>query len=500
MLPGHGGFPGRRRKSRRTVSPFDAWQLPPGFELGEEEVVTRAEGMSPFRHPSLTEGRLLELAERLRFLRRTTLQPRPVGEILEVVDQVARRFLDLGDPLRQEALVTVAAFGGYSRAMVASLVDGMAREWRGDRLRRLLRSEFPDPRVLDGFVPGPVGGRVRALGYPLTFHLGAGAVPGVATTSMIRALLVKSAVLLKPGLGDLPLPVLFTRGLREEEPELAQATAVLYWPGEEAAETAVALGAADLVVAYGSDETVAWVRSSLPPSTPLRGYRHRMGFGIVGRGGLGKGTDCGSGHSAGGLARKAAKAVATFDQKGCVSPHVIFVEEGGDTAPEEWAALLAAALRDLESELPSGSVPPEAGAAIQQLRGVAEMNEAMGTGRVHHGGPEAPWTVLFHPEGPVEPACSHRTVRVIPVRSGAAAVKEVQTWGPYLQTVGLAGFGAETTEMAEALAGLGVSRVVPLDGVPWPPAWWHHDGTGPLQDLVRWTDLEPEEPVSSETA
>jgi hypothetical protein len=317
---------------------------------------------------------------------------------------------------------------------------------------------------------------------------------------MIRALLVKSAVLLKPGLGDLPLPVLFTRGLQEEEPELAQATAVLYWPGEEGAETAAALKAADLVVAYGSDETLSWVRSSLPLSTPLRGYRHRVGFGIVGREALGREKASGSGCGAGCLARKAAGAVATFDQKGCVSPQVIFVEEGGDTGPEEWAALLAAALRDLESELPSGPVPPEVGAAIQQLRGVAEMNEAMGTGRVHHGGSTAPWTVLFLPEGTAEPACLHRTVRVIPVESGAAAVEELQAWGPYLQTVGLAGFGEGASAMAEALAGLGVSRVVPLDGVPWPPAWWHHDGTGPLQDLVRWTDLEPEEPVSSGTA
>ena len=33
----------------------------------------------------------------------------------------------------------------------------------------------------------------------MTFHLGAGTVPGVAVTSLVRALLVKSAVLLKPG-------------------------------------------------------------------------------------------------------------------------------------------------------------------------------------------------------------------------------------------------------------------------------------------------------------
>ena len=44
--------------------------------------------------------------------------------------------------------------------------------------------------------------------------------------------------------------------------------------------------------------------------------------------------------------------------------------------------------------------------------------------------------------------------------------------------------------LAEALAREGAVRVVPLEKMPWPPAWWHHDGEGPLRALVRWTDLE----------
>jgi methionyl-tRNA synthetase len=32
--------------------------------------------------------------------------------------------------------------------------------------------------------------------------------------------------------------------------------------------------------------------------------------------------------------------------------------------------------------------------------------------------------------------------------------------------------------------------VVAFRYVPFPPPWWHHDGGGPLGDLVRWVDLE----------
>ena len=35
-------------------------------------------------------------------------------------------------------------------------------------------------------------------------------------------------------------------------------------------------------------------------------------------------------------------------------------------------------------------------------------------------------------------------------------------------------------------------RVVPLANMSFPPPWWLHDGRGPLWDLVRWAEVEPE--------
>jgi hypothetical protein len=380
--------------------------------------------------------------------------------------------------------------------MAETVLEGMARGWMREGLWDLVRSEFADPAVLDGFRPGPTGDRTRALGFPLTFHLGAGTVPGVATTSLIRGLLVKSAALLKPALGDLPLPVVFAQGLEEEDSELARNVAVLYWPVEENGRTETALGKADLVVTYGSDETIRWVRERLPPETPLRAYRHRMGFGLVGREALGGKAGTAAGDAARSVAQDAARSVALFDQKGCVSPHVFFVERGGEVEPEEWAALLAWAFQELETALPSGEVSLEEGVAMQQLRGAAELGEGLGEGVVHHGGEEAPWTVLFLPAGAVEPSCLNRTVRVLPVDTVQEALSALKEWTPYLQTVGVAGLEGRTAEVLEELARLGVSRIPELEGVPWPRPWWHHDGSGPLQDLVRWTDVEGVEILS----
>jgi hypothetical protein len=460
---------------------FEGWALPSGCMLAEGEKESVESGdLPPLSILDFPAGALGGTMASLREARRVGLARLPVAKVIEAVDRVAQRFLDPGDDLRKSALEAMASHAGFSPPMARAVLDGMALDWTRARLEALLRSEFPDPGVLDGFRPGPVGGELRAAGYPLTFHLGAGTVPGVGTTSLIRSLLVKSAVLLKPGRGDVVLPVLFARGLMEVEPEVGGGVAVLYWPSSDEEKTEAAIEGAEMVVVYGGDETVRWVGDRMPPTKALRAYRHRMGVGLVGKGALGKRE----------IAMAAARAVSLFDQRGCVSPHLFLVEEGGETEPADWARLLAQSLEKLEEDLPSGPVTPQEGAALQQLRGEAEVAEALGKGFVRHGGGEAPWTVLFQPDGRVEPSCLGRTVRVIPVPELEDGLALLQDWGAQLQTVGVAGLGEARQEILDGLVALGVSRITSLAGVPWPPPWWHHDGEGPLRALVRWTNLE----------
>ncbi len=79
---------------------------------------------------------------------------------------------------------------------------------------------------------------------------------------------------------------------------------------------------------------------------------------------------------------------------------------------------------------------------------------------------------------------------VRPFRTLEELVQGLGPFAPHLQTVGVSGLGDRLLEVAEALGRLGVSRVAPFEAVPFPPPWWHHDGRGPLTDLVRWVDLE----------
>jgi hypothetical protein len=442
-------------------------------------------GAVGLRIPQLTPALLAEQLAALREARAGHLAHRPVEEIVAAIGRAAERLLDRGDPMRRAAESVLPLVTGATPPMVRLVLDRMAADWRADRLRSLLAAEFGDPRVLDSFHPRPMGpGRVRAVGPVLTTQIFSGNVPGVAVTSIIRSLLVKSAVLGKTAVGEPVLPALFARALAEEDAGLGSCVAITYWPGGDEALERQALEAADAVVVYGGREAVEATRARTPASARFVGYGHRLSFGVLAR-------EAVSGRSASESAAQAALAVATFDQQGCVSPHLFYVEEGGSASPAEWAGALASAMRELEVELPRGQLAPGEAAAIRQLRGEVEFAQLGGTGMELHASAEGTgWTVIHDPAPAFEASCLNRVVRVKPVAELMEVVEHARPIAPVLQSVGMAGPAERLAPLADALALLGASRITPLSSLPWPPPTWHHDGSPPLRALVRWCDWE----------
>ena len=465
---------------RRRV--FEAWAVPDGVALpGTVRPPPRGGEVDDVTALDATPEWLAALARRLRAAG-DELRGMGHGSIVAALGRVGERFLGPGDPLRIRALELLPGDSGLSPAMAAAVLDGMAVDWTPARLAELLRAELGDPAMLDRFVPTRHG-RARASGPDLCVQVVSGSVPGVGATALVRALLVKAPTLLKPGRGDLVLPVLMARALAEESTVLAAAAAVVYWPGgSEALEEAV-LAEADAVVAYGGDAAVRALRDRAPVSARFVAYPNRMGVGVVGRGAL----DPAHLHR---VASEVAGAVAFFDQRGCVSPHVVYVEEGAAATPAAFARELGEALRRLESHLPGGTLDEAEAAALHQLRGTAELMAASGSGAaVYHGG-AATWTVVFDPSGTLESACVGRVVRVRPLADALELAARLTPIRGRLQTVGVAGCEDRLEELAESLALVGVSRVAPFFAVPFPPPWWHHDGLGGLAALLRRTDLE----------
>ena len=457
---------------RRT----DAWVLPPGIPAPGACEDLRA-GDLPVRHPARDAVDADGLISALRAARRdlAAIATEEMVRILGDATDTLVRELDRAD------LLDIAANGRLSEPMARAVVDGMAPSWTSAAIGRLVRAEFPDPRVLDGFV-AEAGRRVRAAGPAVTLHFGAGSVPGVTVTSMIRALLVRSAVLVKPGAGDIALTLRFARLLRRADPRLARAVAVQYWPGgapEWDRWERDLLRAADQVVVYGGDAAIESVRARAPAATRLIEHPHRVGVAIVGDSIVGDATAAATVR----IAAATARAATLFEQRGCVSTHLVLVL-AGEPAVREFCAALATSLAALERELPPGRRTPAELSELHQRRGRLAMKGAALW-------PDAPggWSVVLAPAGAFEPVGS-RTVWVLPVDGFPACLKELAPLSPVMQTVGLAGIEPDRAEaLAEDLLAIGATRIVGLDQTPFPEPDWLHDGSRPLRELVRWGEL-----------
>ena len=464
------------------MTAFRAFQLPPGTRGFE---TTKVHGHLRARFSRKGAEALLESLRRARAI----LRGRTSRELAQSVGEAGRRLGEAGDPLRRQAELRLPPEAGISASMASAIIDGMARDWTPEPLERLLRADFQDPGILDRFAPDGEGQLSKAVGGSLAFHIGAGNVPGVGATSIIRSLLVKCPVLLKPGRGDVTLPCLFAQALLESDPELAKAVAIVYWArGEGSDLEELAIHEADRVVAYGGTDLVRELRARLPATTPFVAYHHRLSVGAVAR------EQLDTLAHAEAVARRAARAVAAFDQRGCVSPQIIWVEQGAPTEPVAWAELLATELEVLAQAMPAGPIDQTAAAALQQLKGTAELKGAAGRGdRVF--GVAGRGTVFFDPKtsGVTSLSGTGRTVVVKPIDDLSQLSGVLRPAARTLQTLALDAPQPRRRELAGPFAASGITRITTFEKQPWPPAWWRHDGTGPLQALVHWVVLEEDD-------
>ena len=250
------------------------------------------------------------------------LVPRTARDILNCIDQAVQRCLDPHSPERREAEARLPETTGLSSAMVRHVLPLIFREYRADRIEALCVDELGSLEVLDRFVPS-VSGRKRASGPPLMTHVLAGNVPGAGLDSVIFSLLVKSATLVKTSSAEPVLPILFARSIRDIDPNLGACLSVVSWPGGNAALEDLAYGRADIVVASGSDASLAAIRKRTRGQ--FIGYGHKVSFGLATKESL---TDTEE------TAHKAAYDAALYDQQGCLSPQLIYVEEGGAVTPQ----------------------------------------------------------------------------------------------------------------------------------------------------------------------
>ena len=460
---------------------FDAWWLP-GLQ-DAADFSTLVAGSALFQYPNLTSENVRAVCSSVRSAG-LAARTRTVRERIAAVDRAAALLTDQNGSFFREACDLVAAATGYSPEMTCHVILRMAQDWSAEALQRLIAAELPDPDALEAPVPDArAGRRIAAFGPRLTAHIFSGNVPGVAVTSLIRALLVKSASFGKTAREEPALPVLFARALHKVDAQLAATLAVAYWPGGSAEPESALFGEADAAVVYGGPDAVEAARRHARPDCRLVIHGPRISLGIVAPPALGF-------DRLPATAARIAEAVATFDQQGCVSPHVIYVL-GSIEQAQTLGSALATALEALQEKLPRGRLSTVEAVAMQDARARAEFRAINGENIVLHVGLSGAFTVVVDPDDGFVPSCLNRFVYLKPLARTARLDPLLSGLRPHLQAVALEGFTEkESIELTTLLGQLGVSRIAGFQGLPWPPPEWHHDGAGPLRELLRWVDVE----------
>jgi hypothetical protein len=213
-------------------------------------------------------------------------------------------------------------------------------------------------------------------------------------------------------------------------------------------------------------------------------YGHKLSFGVIGREAL-------SADRLGETVDRAAYDVAKYDQQGCLSPHLFYVETGGQSSPRAFAEALSSGLGRLAALVPRGRLSLEEAASVAGARQRHELREVAGEAVAlfeSDGG-----AVLFDEDPTFQASCLNRTIYVKPVADLVVDVPPLaEPVRRYLQTCGVAADSGRCRELAEQLGRLGLDRVCPLGRMGDVAPTWHHDGRFNLLELLRWTDLEPD--------
>jgi hypothetical protein len=435
---------------------------------------------------TLSPAMIVEACQTLKRNRERYLAHRTTHQLVNVLVEVAEGWLHANNRLRKLALDSGPAETGFSHATLAKGLDNFFRQFTPENFSELLEQELSHAQRLDKFIAdGKKSNRAAvAVGPELLAHIAAGNIPNPALISIALGLLTRSAQFVKCAGGSAFLPRLFAHSIYNADPKLGACLEIAEWRGGDAALETALFAEANCVTATGSDEALTAIRSRLPAHVRFLGYGHRVSFGFVAREVL-------AGHHLRRVAARVADDVVAWNQLGCLSPHVIYVQSCGEILPEKFAELLADELEQREQTEPRGELAAEHAATIASRRGFYEVRAAHSPDtQMWQSKSSTAWTVVFEADARFQMSCLNRFVYVKGVKDLHEMLQNAEAVRGKVSTVGVAAPEEQMEELAMQLAHWGVTRVCPLGQMQNPPLTWRHDGRPALSDLVTWTDLE----------
>jgi hypothetical protein len=285
---------------------------------------------------------------------------------------------------------------------------------------------------------------------------------------------------------------MFVQLLIDIEPKISDCLAVLWWDGGNTEQESIFLENADVVLAYGSNTPLKEIQNRTPITTRYLPYGHKISFGVVSASVL-------DAQKSWSVAHKAAKDIALYDQHGCYSPHIFFIESGGNISPKTFAYYVAHELSCFQDKFSRRVLSGNETIQLAQWRNDQTLNMLSDPTNEVISDKDGFWTVTYSENyGGFSLSGLNRTIHLVAVDSLEKIIPLISPYKAFLQTVGIAATPAEVFQLSDQLGQHGVTRISGLGSMTAPEAGWHHDGRFNLLDLITLTEIESSAEVSSE--
>lgn len=437
---------------------------------------------------TLSPAMIASACDTLKRNREKFLFPRTTDEMVQILGDVGAEWLQPGNAFRRLALERGPEQTGFSRAVLERGLDRFFSQFTPENFQALLTQEMGCPQRLDQFAATAAeegtGRAAIAHGPALLVHVAAGNLPNPTLMSLTLGLLTRSAQFVKCARGASYLPRLFAHSIYERDHKVGACLELAEWRGGDVDLEQALFAGADCLTATGSDETLAAIRARLPGKVRFLGYGQRASFGYVAREVLRP-------EEISAIVARAADDVVAWDQNGCLSPHVFYVEERGPVESDQFAEMLAVELAKRETVEPRGKISVEEAADISSRRTMYETLAAhRGDIKLWSSRDSTAWTVVFEHDVRFRLSPLNRFIFVKPVPDAAAAITGLDEMHGKVSTAGLAAPPEKMKELARQLARWGATRICPLGQMQNPPMTWRHDGRPALGELLAWTGFE----------
>lgn len=333
--------------------------------------------------------------------------------LIKSLRQVAHRWLDKKDCLRQEAIAMAAQEFCLSPASFEWALEWIFSLWTETRIREIVEN--------NPFKQSKYAAQVLA-----------GNTPAMLAQGFLQGAILNIPQCIKIPKAQSRFARLLHRSFEESAAYLSALWEVDTWQNR-LPQFYTKLSQADVVFAYGRDETMATLKSHLSAHAIYRAHGQVESAAIIFK----EAAD-----------RQALERLAydmlSYDQRGCLSPRLTFIERGGVLSPEDCATIFAEEiLPPVAAQFPRGGLFPGEAERILHQGIVCGFRGSLYRGK--------DWTVSYAEHAPWPEETLPRFMLFKPFVARKGIITELTPFKERLICLGLAGREETLSWLAESL-------------------------------------------------